>query len=273
MQQNIESRLLMSAAVIAFAAAVWHLLCIWGGPSWFAFARAPEQLIASSKQGTLMAPLGAIVVAGLMFTCSAFALSALKILPKLPFTTVALFVIATVGIVRGLIAIPTFITEQGADTWQIVASSVWFYTGLCFFIGARQYRSTHKEYKTKMIVLSFYNEFREKFPDIALKTDQHYIKQWGELEPEFIYTWFECVASVVNNEMYNKSDAAVYTGLFEYLSSQFQFAGKEIREYIDVGVIENLFWQVTPINAAPYWQVLPNDLKTLYVNFHQQTPI
>ncbi|NMM41806.1 hypothetical protein HHO47_13520 [Pseudoalteromonas arctica] len=134
MSHSIESRLLMSAAVIAFAAAVWHLLCIWGGPSWFAFTRAPVQLIASSKQGTLLAPLGAIVVAGLMFTCSAFALSALKILPKLPFTTVA-------------------------------------------------------------------------------------------------------------------------------------------REYIDVGIIENLLWQVTPINAAPYWQVLPNDLKTLYVNFHQRTPI
>ena len=66
---NVQSTLLISAGVIASCAAIWHLVCIIGGPTWFAFARAPQPIIESAQQGTLLAPLGTIVVASLMFMC------------------------------------------------------------------------------------------------------------------------------------------------------------------------------------------------------------
>ncbi|KZN57984.1 hypothetical protein N473_26530 [Pseudoalteromonas luteoviolacea CPMOR-1] len=75
MSFSVKSKLLLSGGVTASAAAFWHLLCIFRGPSWFVFvfARAPQQIIDSAVQGTLLAPIGTIIVAGLMFSCTVFA--------------------------------------------------------------------------------------------------------------------------------------------------------------------------------------------------------
>ena len=123
---SVKSKLLISGGVVASAAAIWHLLCIWGGPSWFAFARAPKQLIESAQQGTLLAPVGTVIVAGLMFACTVFAFSAVGLIRQVPLVKPALITIALLCTVRGLIAIPTFVTAAGVDIWQIVASTVWF---------------------------------------------------------------------------------------------------------------------------------------------------
>lgn len=132
---NAIEKLLISAGIIASASASWHLLCIFGGPSWFVFARAPQQIIESSQQGTLLAPVGTIIVAALMFACTVFAFSAVGIIRKVPLIRSALITIALLCTLRGLIAIPTFLTSTGFDIWQIVASSVWFYVGICFSLG------------------------------------------------------------------------------------------------------------------------------------------
>ncbi|ATC86218.1 hypothetical protein PARC_a1623 [Pseudoalteromonas arctica A 37-1-2] len=107
-----------------------------GGPSWFAFARAPQQIIDSSIQGSLLAPIGTITVASLMFACTIFAFSAVGLIRKVPLLKPALITIAMICLLRGLIAVPTFLTSSGLDTWQIVASTVWFYVGICFAAGS-----------------------------------------------------------------------------------------------------------------------------------------
>jgi hypothetical protein len=138
---SVKSKLLISAGIIASASAIWHLLCIFGGPSWFAFARAPKAIIDSSVQGTLLAPIGTIVVASLMFACTVFAFSAAGLIRKVPLLKSALITIATLCILRGLIVIPVFVTSSGLDYWQIVASTVWFYVGICFIAGSiEQYK-------------------------------------------------------------------------------------------------------------------------------------
>ena len=138
---SVKSKLLISAGIIASASAVWHILCIFGGPSWFAFARAPQQIIDSAFQGTLLAPIGTVIVASLMFACTVFSFSAVGLIRKVPLLKSALITIAVLCILRGLIAIPTFVTSSGLDIWQIVASTVWFYVGICFIFGSiEQYK-------------------------------------------------------------------------------------------------------------------------------------
>ncbi|WDD99967.1 hypothetical protein [Thalassomonas actiniarum] len=141
---SLKSKLLISGGVIAFAAAIWHLLCIWGGPAWFAFARAPEQIIESARQGTLLAPVGTLVVAGLMFACTLFAFSATGLIRKLPLLTPALITIALLCTVRGIIAVPFFLTPGGFDLWEVIASSVWLYVGICFIAGSVEHLSVVK---------------------------------------------------------------------------------------------------------------------------------
>tara|TARA_R110000737_G_scaffold55799_1_gene79606 strand:+ start:1308 stop:1763 length:456 start_codon:yes stop_codon:yes gene_type:complete len=138
---SIQSKLLISAGVIASASAIWHLLCILGGPSWFVFARAPQQIITSAQQGTLLAPLGTIFVASLMFACTVFSFSAAGIIRKVPLIKSALITIAILCTMRALLAIPVLVTPTGLDIWQIIASSVWFYVGVCFSLGTiEQYK-------------------------------------------------------------------------------------------------------------------------------------
>lgn len=138
---SVTGKLLISAGFIASAAAIWHLLCILGGPSWFAFARAPQQIIESAQQGTMIAPIGTIIVATLMFACTIFAFSAAGLIRKVPLVKPAVMTIATLCSLRGLIAIPEFTNSAGLDIWQIVASIVWFCVGICFIAGsAEQYR-------------------------------------------------------------------------------------------------------------------------------------
>jgi hypothetical protein len=138
---SVKSKLLISAGVIASASAIWHLLCIFGGPSWFAFARAPQQIIDSAQQGTMIAPIGTVIVSSLMFACSVFAFSAAGLIRRVPLLKSALITIAILCTLRGLIGIPTFVTSTGLDIWQIVASTVWFYVGICFIAGSiEQYR-------------------------------------------------------------------------------------------------------------------------------------
>lgn len=138
---SIQSKLLISAGIIALASAIWHLLCIFGGTRWFIFARAPQQIIESAAQGTLLAPVATIVVASLMFACSVFSFSAVGLIRKVPFLKSALITIGVLCTLRGLIAIPTFINPTGFDIWQIVASTIWFYVGICFAVGSlEQYK-------------------------------------------------------------------------------------------------------------------------------------
>ncbi|MDN3379343.1 MULTISPECIES: hypothetical protein [unclassified Pseudoalteromonas] len=139
MQKTNTKKLLTSAGVIAFAVAVWHLLCIWGGPSWYTFARAPHVLIESAQQGTYLAPAATIIVAGLMLTCSVYAFSAAGTIRKMPLTTAALSTIALICVARALIAVPLLIRSTELDIWQLVASSVWLYVGICFLLGAKAY--------------------------------------------------------------------------------------------------------------------------------------
>ena len=45
---------------------------------------------------------------------------------------------------RGLVAIPTLITSVNLDAWQLIASTVWFYVGICFIAGTIEYYSVVK---------------------------------------------------------------------------------------------------------------------------------
>jgi hypothetical protein len=145
LKTSIQSKLLVSAGIIASIAALWHLLCIIGGPSWFEFARAPQQIINSSREGTLLAPLGTIIIASLMFACTLFAFSGAGFIRKVPLLKPALITISFLCTFRALLAIPILIKPNGYDIWEIVASSVWLYVGVCFIFGTiEQYKLVKK---------------------------------------------------------------------------------------------------------------------------------
>ena len=100
-------------------------------------------------------------------------------------------------------------------------------------------------------VLNFYQSVREQYPEIAQKADAEHIRIWGEIDPDYTYSWFESLAKAVNTEM---AEPAVYKELFLYISRQYQNGSREIKDCIDVAFVENLFWRLPPEKIAPYWK-------------------
>lgn len=52
-----------------------------------------------------------------------------------------------------------------------------------------------------MLLLEMYEEFRIEFPDIIAKADSIHVKQWGSLDPDYAYSWFESLANALSGEM------------------------------------------------------------------------
>ena len=140
---SLKSKFLIAGGAIAAATAIWHLLCIIGGPSWYAFARAPEAVVNSARQGTLLAPVSTAVIASLMFTCTAYAFSGAGLIKKIPLLKSALVTIAFICLARALITVP-YLMSSHLDIWELVASPSWFFVGVCFSIGVWEQFSANK---------------------------------------------------------------------------------------------------------------------------------
>jgi hypothetical protein len=123
-----------------------------------------------------------------------------------------------------------------------------------------------------MSVLDMYNDFRVKFPEITKKADEEHIISWGEIDPDFAYSWFESLAKAINQKMHKGAPAKEYKDVFEFLRKQYLFGDDKVKDCIDVSFTENLFWQVQPSKAKNYWLLFPDLLKDLYVNFHRRKP-
>ncbi|HRH76431.1 MAG TPA: hypothetical protein PK129_03705 [Cellvibrionaceae bacterium] len=135
MKFSVTNKFLMVGGLIAGLAAIWHLLMIIGGPSWYAFARAPRYIVESAREGTFVAPAGAVAIALLMLTCAAYAFSGAGLIRKIPLLNLALPTISFICLVRGLYFSPVFFSPKVLGVWHLVASSVWFVVGICFLLG------------------------------------------------------------------------------------------------------------------------------------------
>ena len=120
----------------------------------------------------------------------------------------------------------------------------------------------------------FYFAARSAFPALAEKTDRAFVKYWGEPPSEAgAYSWFGSVSTALNNEMQKGSFLSESETFFSFVCQAFQQGNPEVKNCIDVSLVENLFWQVSPQKAAPYWHVLPAELQQLYIGFHGNSPL
>jgi len=127
---------LQVAAFIAAAGALIHVAAIAGGPAWFEFFGAPPAVLASARAGTWLAPVGSLLIAGLMALCAAYALSALGRIRPRPLMRLVLFGIASVCLLRTL-ALPVAAMRwpQLINTFELVSAAVWGTAGLGFALG------------------------------------------------------------------------------------------------------------------------------------------
>lgn len=127
----------LAAAIAALGAAI-HVAAIFAGPSWYAFFGAWPAVVESARNGTWLAPAGALAIGGLMALCAAYALSAAGAIRRLPLLRLMLCGIAGVCLLRALIVWPLMATHpELRTTFEIVAAMVWGLAGLGFAAGFR----------------------------------------------------------------------------------------------------------------------------------------
>ena len=124
------------AALISVLTAIAHLSCIVLGPACFEAQMAPPALVESATNGTMLAPVATLIVAGLFIICGVFALSAIGIIKSLPYVRPALLLISVVCLLRGVATIPlSFMFAEMVSTFNLSAGFTWFITGLLFAYG------------------------------------------------------------------------------------------------------------------------------------------
>lgn len=124
-----------------------------------------------------------------------------------------------------------------------------------------------------MHLLELFSTVRQRFPDISARADGLHERLWGKPTEESAYVWFESLANALNLEMASQVDPKVHKALLEFLDATLTEGADDLRNCLDVGFMENLFWQVASPKARPYWEVTPMRLRGLYVAFHGRTPL
>jgi len=129
---------LVLAAIIAIGTAIAHTSCIFLGPECYAVQMAPKQIVESAVNGTYLAPVGTLFVSAIFVLLGLYALSGANIIRPLPLLSVAMYTIATLCIIRGLLPIQLWFrhSEKISDAVLIVGV-VWLVTGLLYLIGYR----------------------------------------------------------------------------------------------------------------------------------------
>lgn len=124
------------AAIIAAAGVVIHVAALFAGPSWLEFFRAPPNVVASARDGTWLAPVGGLVIAGLMGTCGVYAASAIGLVGRPPLQRPGLAVMGTICLVRALLLPVLAIRHpEFLNTFEVVAAIVWFLAGIGLAVG------------------------------------------------------------------------------------------------------------------------------------------
>jgi hypothetical protein len=115
---------LIASAALSAVAALMHVGCIIGGPSWYRFFGAGERMAKAAERGSMYPALVTSGITAVLLVWAAYALSAAGVLPSLPLLRVGIVVITAVYLIRGLVLVPVLIVAPGKATPFVIWSSL-----------------------------------------------------------------------------------------------------------------------------------------------------
>jgi hypothetical protein len=138
------NRLLITAGVITGAAALLHLAMILGGPDWYRFFGAGEEMAKLAASGSTYPTMNAAGIAIILGIWTLYAISGAEVIRRLPFLRTVLVLVAAVFLMRGIVGVPMvllmddpYAMELRARMTFVVVTSVGIFSlGLCYAIGA-----------------------------------------------------------------------------------------------------------------------------------------
>jgi hypothetical protein len=143
---HASNRLLITGGAITGVAALLHLAMIIGGPDWYRFFGAGEEMAKLAASGSAYPAANAAGIAVVLGIWTFYALSGAGVVRRLPFLRSVLVLVAVVFLMRGIVGVPMVLLMddpyamelRARMTFVVVTSVVIFSLGLCYAIGVMQ---------------------------------------------------------------------------------------------------------------------------------------
>lgn len=127
--------LLFVAGSLSMLAAALHISVIIGGPNWYRFFGAGEEMALMAEKGSLKPTVITLGIAIVLFVWGIYAWSGAGFLPNMPLLKLALLIITTVYLIRGVGGlVAPFVTNHPQIKKNSTAFWVWS-SIICLVIG------------------------------------------------------------------------------------------------------------------------------------------
>ncbi len=127
---------LVAGGVLSVLAALLHLAVIAGGPDWYRFVGAGEEMARMAEQGSPRPALITVAIAILLAVWAAYAFAGAGRFRRLPLMRTALVAISTIYLLRGLLLVPLLLLRPDRvtafDAWSSLIVLVY---GICYAVG------------------------------------------------------------------------------------------------------------------------------------------
>ncbi len=128
----------LSAAACNAIAALLHIAIIFGGPAWYRFFGAGEEMARMAERGSLQPHIITFAIAAILAVWALYALTAagMGFSQPLPLQSPILFAIATIYLLRAMLYIPfLFITHQPVGAFAWWSSAICLMYAVCHIAG------------------------------------------------------------------------------------------------------------------------------------------
>ncbi len=130
---------LIIAGILSATVAMLHIGCIYFGAPWYRFFGAGEQMAVLAERGSIQPTL---ITSGIVFVLSIwslYAFSAAGIIFRLPLVRVALILITSIYLVRGIAGFFFVSSPMGrSPEFWLWSSSICLFFGIIHLIGLKQ---------------------------------------------------------------------------------------------------------------------------------------
>jgi hypothetical protein len=125
---------LVAGGVLSALAALLHVGVIVGGPDWYRFFGAGEQMARMAEQGSPVPALVTAVIAVGLAIWAAYAFAGAGLIRRLPLMRTALVAISAIYLLRGLMIVPVLL-KPGPAAFDIWSSLIVLVYGIAYAIG------------------------------------------------------------------------------------------------------------------------------------------
>lgn len=139
-----RDRWLLAGGLLTGAASLLHVGIILGGPAWYRFFGAGEEMARRASLGFIFPTVVTLGIAAVLAVWALYAFSGAGVIRRLPLLHVILPLIAMVFLARGIFGVPLvlfvddpYLNELRAKmTFMVVSSAICVVLGLCYAAGA-----------------------------------------------------------------------------------------------------------------------------------------